>query len=121
MRSSMLRGLLKKVFRGQPQPNGSLKTKRQPKFPQIFLTGVSTKVIELFLSADIPLYKLNSPELKKVLQVWDNLFRPKICDRRKVNELFATELERVKSQLSDTEVFLVCHSSEITYHQYLIF
>ena len=39
-------------------------TKRQPKFPQSFLTGFSTKVIEAFLSADIPLYKLNNPKLK---------------------------------------------------------
>ena len=95
---------------------------QKPKGSQSFLKFCSqdfaTKVTEVFLSADVPLYKSNNPEPKKLLQVWDNLFHLKLAAEGRSKSL-ATELERVKSQLSDTEVFLVCDSSKIVNHQHL--
>ena len=79
--------MLKKVLRGQPQPNGFLRNLRQPKFSQIFLTRFSTKVMEAFLSANIPLYKLNNPELKKLFASVGQPLLSETCCRRKVNEL----------------------------------
>ena len=54
--------MLKQVLRGHPQP-GSLRNQEAAKF---FSQDFAAKVIEAFLSADIFLYKLSNPELKKL-------------------------------------------------------
>ena len=83
---------------------------------QTFLKSSDTnfveKVTKAFLSADIPLYKLNNTHIK-------NLFRDVDLRRRTALQLSEDELKRIRNAVHDKQIFLIVDESTLSGTQYL--
>lgn len=94
----------------RPAPQGFLKV-----VPMDF----AEKVCEAFLSADIPLHKLNNRKLKELFEGMGNPLPSQTTCWRKVQELGEKELEKVQVLIKDEEIFMVVDESDIANKQYL--
>ncbi len=77
-----------------------------------------SKLVETFLAADIPLYKLNNPRIK---QLFTDLGQPMPSEsscRAHVDVLASKEMQRIKACLHGKTIFLVIDESEIEQKKY---
>ena len=73
----------------------------------------ASRVTEAFLSADIPLHKLNNPELKSLFQFMGKAAPSESSCRSKVSALHEEENQRLKSLLAGKDLFLVVDEAEV--------
>ena len=84
---------------------------------QSFLTAIdpidfTTKVTSAFLSADIPLYKLNNKELQNPFKEMGHTLPSETSCRGKL-ELADLEFCKVSDLVQSREIFLICDESDI--------
>lgn len=94
-----------------------------PHTSQTFLKSIDQnfgeKVTKAFLSADIPLYKLNNEHIKKLFQEIGHSLPSETTCRKTVLKLGTDELLRVRSALDDKKIFLVVDESTLSGTPYL--
>ena len=94
---------------------------------QCFLSGegigtpgyFASRVTKAFLSADIPLHKLNNPELKSLFQFMGKAAPSESSCRSKVSALHEEENQRLKSLLAGKDLFLVVDEAEVADRKYI--
>ena len=94
-----------------------------PQFSQTFLrnsdTDVVEKVTKAFLSADIPLYKLNNTHIKILFcDIGHRLPSDTTC-RRAALQLSENKLKRVRNAVHDKQMFLIVDESTLSGTLYL--
>ncbi len=77
------------------------------------------KLVESFLSADIPLHKLQNPKIEGLFTDLGQLVSSESACRGYVQTLAASEFERIKDLLHDKTIFMVIDESEISKTKYL--
>ena len=76
-------------------------------------------VTRAFLSADIPLKKLQNKELKQLFKDFGKTLPSESACRRKAAEMGEREIDRVKNLIHEQKIFLVVDESEISGIKYL--
>ena len=94
-----------------------------PQTSQTFLRSSDTdfveKVTKAFLSADIPLYKLNNTHIKNLFRDIGNRLPSETACRRTALQLSKDELKRIRNAAQDKQIFLIVHESTLSGTQYL--
>ena len=89
---------------------------------QTFLRSSDTdfveKITKAFLSADIPLYKLNNTRIKNLFRNGHRLPSETTC-RRTVLQLSEDELKRMRNAVHDKQIFFIVGESTLSGTQYL--
>lgn len=97
------------------------KTAKSLKVPQQVLISTfnepqedfTTKVTSAFLAADIPLYKLNNPSIKRLFEHMRHRPPSVFSCRARVSSLAEKEFERICDLLSGKQVFIVIDEAEV--------
>ena len=76
-------------------------------------------VTRAFLSADIPLKKLQNKELKQLFKDFGKTLPSESACRRKAAKIGEREIDRVKNLIHEQKIFLVVDKSEISGIKYL--
>ena len=76
-------------------------------------------MVEAFLAADIPLFKLQHPQIRRLLTHLGQLVPSESSCREHVDKLAADEKQRLKERLHNKNTFLVVDESEINDSKYL--
>ena len=86
-----------------------------PQTSQTFLKSSDTdfveKVTKAFLSADIPLYKLNNTHIKNLFRDIGHRLLSEITCRRTALQLSEDELKRIRNAVYDKQIFLIVDES----------
>ena len=86
-----------------------------PQTSQTFLRSSDTdfvkKVTKAFLSADIPLYKLNNTHIENFFRDFDHRLPSETTCRRTTVQLSEDELKRIRNAVHDKQVFIVDEST----------
>ena len=94
-----------------------------PQTSQTFLRSSDTdfveKVTKAFLSADIPLYKLNNTHIKNLFRDIGHRLLSKTTCRRTALQLSENELTRIRNAVDDKQIFLIVDESILSGTQYL--
>ena len=94
-----------------------------PQTSQTFLRSSDTdfvkKVTKAFLSADIPLYKLNNTQIKNLFCDVDHRLPSETTCRRTAMKLSEDELKRIRNAVHDKQIFLIVDESTLSSTQYL--
>ena len=94
-----------------------------PQTSQTFLRSSDTdfveKVTKAFLSADIPLYKLNNTHIKNLFRDIGHRLPSETACRRTALQLSEDELKRIRNAVHDKEIFLIVDESAVSGTQYL--
>ena len=93
--------------------------KRQQTFIPILKKNFKRKLVEAFLAADIPLFKLQHPQIR---QLFTHLGQPVPSEsscREHVDKLAVDEKQRLEKRLHNKNTFLVVDESEINGSKYL--
>ena len=94
-----------------------------PQTLQTFLRSSDTdfveKVAKAFLSADIPLYKLNNTHIKNLFRDIGHRFPSETTCRRTALQLSEDELKRIQNAVHDKQIFLIVDESTLSDTQYL--
>ena len=77
------------------------------------------KLVESFLSADIPLHKLQNPKIRGLFTDLGQSVPSESACRGHVQTLAASEFQRIKDLLRDKTIFMVIDESEISKTKYL--
>lgn len=75
-------------------------------------------VIHAFLSADIPLFKLNNPSLKALFSSFGKDLPSESLCRQRIPKLFDTEIQRILNIVQFHDIFLVLDETEIHNNKY---
>ena len=90
---------------------------------QTFLSSSDTdfaeKVTQAFLSADIPLYKLNNTHIKNLFRDIGHRLPSETTCRRTALQLSEDELTRIRNAVHDNQIFLIVDESTLSGTQYL--
>ena len=90
---------------------------------QTFLRSSDTdfvkKVTKAFLSADIPLYKLNNTHIKNLFRDIGHRLPSKTTCRQRALQLSEDELKRIRNAVHDKQIFLIVDESTLSSMQYL--
>ncbi len=94
-----------------------------PQSSQTFLRSSSSdfveKVTKAFLSANIPLYKLNNKHVKNLFSDIGHSLPAESTCRKRVLKLGAEELQRIRNIVEDKQIFLVVDETTLSGTQYL--
>ena len=94
-----------------------------PLTSQTFLRSSDTdfvgKVTKAFLSADIPLYKLNNTHIKNLFRDIGHRLPSETTCRQTALQLSEDELKRIRNAVHDKQVFLIVDESTLSGTQYL--
>ena len=94
-----------------------------PKTAQMFLRSSDIdfveKVTKAFLSAAIPLYKLNNTHIKNLFCGIGHRLPSKSTNRRTALQLSEDELKRIQNAVHDKQIFLIVDESPVSGKQYL--
>ena len=94
-----------------------------PQTSKTFLRSSDTdfveKIIKAFLSADIPLYKLNNTHIKNLFCDIGHRLPSKITCRRIALHLSKDELKQIRNAVHDKQIFLIVDESTYSGMQYL--
>ena len=94
-----------------------------PQTSQTFLrssdTDFAEKVTKAFLSADIPLYKLNNTHIKNLFRDFGHRLRSETICRRTALQLSEDELKRIRNAVHGKQIFLIVDESTVSGPQYL--
>ena len=82
-------------------------------------TDFVEKLTKAFLSADIPLYKLNNTHIKNLFRDIGLRLPSEITCRRTALQLSEDELKRIRNAVHDKQVFLIGDESTLSGTQYL--
>ena len=82
-------------------------------------TDFDEKIIKAFLSADIPLYKLNNTHIKNLFRGIGHRLPSETNCRRTALQLSEDELKRIRNAVHDKPVLLIVDESTLTGTQYL--
>ena len=97
--------------------------KSYPQTSQTFLRSSDTdfveKVTKAFLSADIPLYKLNNTHIKNLFRDIGHRLPSETTCRRTALQLSEDELKRIRNAVHDKQIFLIVDESTLSGTQYL--
>ena len=77
------------------------------------------KAIKAFLSADIPLYKLNNTHIKNLFRDIGHRLPSETTCRRTALQLSKDELKRIRNAVHDKLIFLIVDKSTLSGTQYL--
>ena len=72
------------------------------------------KVTKAFLSADIPLYKLNNTHIKHLFRDTGHRSPSETTCRRTALQLSENELKRIRNAVRDTQIFLIVDESTLS-------
>ena len=72
-----------------------------------------TRVVKAFLSADIPIYKSNNPELKSLFTFLGRPLPSESSLRSQVTVIADSEVTRIQNLLHGQQIFLVVDESDI--------
>ena len=89
------------------------------KFSRSSYTNFIEKVTKAFLSADIPLYKLNNKHIKNLFRDIDYRLPSKTTCRRTALQLSENELKRLRNAVHDKQIFLFVDDSTFSGTNYL--
>ena len=96
---------------------------QMPQTSQTFLRSSDSdfveKVTKAFLSADIPLYKLNNKHIKNLFSDIGHSLPAESTCRKAVLKLGSDELQRIRNAVDDKLIFLVVDESNVSGTQYL--
>ena len=96
---------------------------RSEKTSQTFLRSSDTnfveKVTKAFLSADIPMYKLNNTHIKNLFRDIGHRLLSEITCRRTALQLSEDKLKRIRNAVHDKQIFLIVDESTLSGTQYL--
>ena len=101
---------------------GSRSENLMPQASQTFLssdTDFVEKVTKAFLSADIPLYKLNNTHIKNLFHDIGHRLPSKTACRRTALQLSEDELKRTRNAVHDKQIFVIVDESTLSGTQYL--
>ena len=94
-----------------------------PQTSQTFLRSSDTdfvvKIIKAFLSADIPLYKLNNTHIKNLFRDIGHRLPSETTCRRTALQLSGDESKRIRNAVHDKQIFLIVDESTLSGTQYL--
>ena len=94
-----------------------------PQTLQTFLRNSDTdfveKVTKAFLSADIPLHKLNNTHIKILFRGIDLRLPSETTCRRTALQLSEDELKQIRNAVHDKQMFLIVDESTLSGTQYL--
>ena len=94
-----------------------------PQTSQTFLRSSDTdfveRVIKAFLSADIPLYKLNNTHIKNLFRDIGHRLLFKTTCRQTALQLSEDELKRIRNAVHDKQIFLIVDESTLSGTQYV--
>ena len=94
-----------------------------PQTSQTFLRSSDTdfveKVTKAFLSADIPLYKLNNTHIKNLFRDIGHRLPSETTSRQTALQLSEDELKRMRNAVHDKHTFLIVDDSTLPGTQYL--
>ena len=94
-----------------------------PQTSQTFLrrsdTNFVEKVIKVFLSADIPLCKLNNTHFKNLFRDIGHRLPSETTCRRTALQLSEDELKRIRNAVQDKQIFLIVDESTLSGTQHL--
>ena len=94
-----------------------------PQTSQTFLrssdTDVVEKVTKAFLSADIPLYKLNNTQIEDLFRDIGHRLPSETTCRRTALQLSEDELKRIRNAVHDKQIFVIVDESILSGTQYL--
>ena len=94
-----------------------------PQTLQTFLRSSDTdfveKVTKVFLSADIPLYKLNNTHIKNLFRDIGHRLPSETTCRQTALQLSEDELKRIRNAVHDKLIFLIVDESTLSVTQYL--
>ena len=82
-------------------------------------TNFVEKVIKAFLSADIPLYKLNNTHIKNLSRDIGHRLPSETTCRRTALQLSEDELKRIRNAVHDKQIFVIVDESTLSGKQYL--
>jgi len=100
-------------------PSSSTSPPQSQSFIEFGPKDFTESVARAFLSADIPLKKLQNKELKQLFKdIGKTLLSESAC-RRKAAEMEEREIGRVKNLIYEQKIFLVVDESEISGNKYL--
>ena len=77
------------------------------------------KITKAFLSADIPLYKLNNTHIKNLFRDIRHRLPSETTCRQTVLQLSEDELKRIRNAIHDKQIFLIVNESTLSGTQYL--
>ena len=102
---------------------GSRSEKLIPQILQTFLRNGDTnfveKVAKAFLSADIPLYKLNNTHIKNLFRDIGHRLPSETTCRGTALQLSKDELKQIRNAVHDKQIFLIVDESTLSGTQYL--
>ena len=102
---------------------GSISENLIPQTSQTFLGSSNTdfveKVAKAFLSADIPLYKLDNTHIKNLFRDIGHRLPSETTCRRTALQLSEDELKRIRNVVHDKQIFLIVDESTLSGTQYL--
>ena len=108
--------------RKSKQHQRKLETKSKSQSKQIFLqldqVNFKEQVVSSFLSADIPLHKLNHPSLKFLLVTMGKVLPSETAARVCVAKL-ASQKEQIQELLRHKKIFLIVDEAEIAKQKYI--
>ena len=93
--------------------------KQQQTFIPILEKTFKSKLVEAFLAADIPLSKLQHPQIRRLFTHLGQLVPSESSCREHVDKLAVDEKQRLKERLHNKNTFLVVDESEINNSKYL--
>ena len=73
----------------------------------------ASKVTKAFLASDIPLYKVNNPELQDLFRTMGQALPSESCCRSRVSTLAENRVKEIKEKIFGKEVFLVVDETDI--------
>ena len=100
-------------------PLSSTSPPQSQSFIQLGPKDFTESVTRAFLSADIPLKKLQNKELKQLFKDIGKTLPSQSACRRKAAEIGEREIDRVKNLIHEQKIFLVADESEISGIKYL--
>ena len=77
------------------------------------------KVTTTFLSADIPLYKLNNPDLQALFKDVGQRAPSEYACRKRIDNMGKCEVNRIRSILSDEVIFMVIDEADVSECKYI--
>ena len=77
-------------------------------------TDFVQNVTKAFLSADIPLHKLNNKHMKNLFHDIDHSLPSETTCKKTVLQLSADELQRIRNVVHDKQIFLVVNESTLS-------
>ena len=82
-------------------------------------TDFAEKVTKAFLSADIPLYKLNNTHINNLFRDIGHRLPSEITCRRTARQLSEDELKQIRIAVHDRQIFLIVDESILSGTQYM--